>query len=198
MSDEEKLAESIEKASHILVVQADNPDGDSLGSAIALEQILTGLGKEVTMYCAVNIPVHLHYLTGWSRVTGDLPNNFDLSIIVDTSSAGLLEKINGLNQIKTKPCVILDHHQTEGTIDFASLVINRPVVATGELIYDLAKALNWQLNQEASEMLAISILSDSLGLMSKATTSNSIRIIADLVDGGCQPNTYRYSTARGL
>jgi bifunctional oligoribonuclease and PAP phosphatase NrnA len=186
MSDEEKLSELINSASRIVIVQADNPDGDSLGSAIALEQILTALGKDAAMFCAVDIPKHLKYLSGWSRVERELPKEFDLSIIVDTSSASLMEKMSDaeLNRIKAKPVVILDHHKTEATIDFATLNINREVVATGELIYDLAIALNWPLNQEAKEMLAISILSDSLGLMSSKTTAHSIKVISELVEGG--------------
>lgn len=186
MPNEKKLAELITNAKSILIIQADNPDGDSLGSAIALEQILTALGKDAHMYCAVNIPSYLNYLTGWSRVNQELPSNFDLSIIVDTSSLSLLEKLSDqdLKRIKSKDLVIIDHHKTEATIDFATIVINKPAVATGEIIYDLAQDNKWELNQEARDMLAISILSDSLGLMTDATTSHSIRIIADLVDQG--------------
>lgn len=186
MSDEEKLSELLSKANSILIVQADNPDADSLGSAIALEQIFTAQGKEAHMFCAVDMPKHLKYLPAWSRVSNELEKSFDVAIIVDTSAISLLEKMSesDLKSIKSKPVIIIDHHDTETTIDFATLVFNRPVVATGELIYNLAKKLNWPLNQEAKEMLAISILGDSLGLMSANTTSNSIRIIADLVDGG--------------
>ena len=53
LSDAKKL---IENASTIVVVQAENPDGDSLGSSIALEEILGDMGKHVTMYCPVDIP----------------------------------------------------------------------------------------------------------------------------------------------
>ena len=186
MPEEEKLSELISNATTIVIIQADNPDGDSLGSSIALEQILTGLNKQAIMYCAVNIPDYLKYLTGWSRVVNDLPNNFDLAIIVDTSSASLIDKITDqdLSRLKSKPCLILDHHQTDATIDFAELIINRQVVATGELIYDLAKSLDWPLNDEAKDMLAISILSDSLGLMSASTSAKSIQTIAELVEAG--------------
>jgi len=186
MSDEKKLNKLIDEAQRIVVIQADNPDGDSLGSAIALEQILTDLGKDARLFCAVDIPKHLRYLTGWSRVSNDLQSDFDLSIVVDTSAVSLLEKIKGsdLATLKRKPLVILDHHISPSSIDFAELTINRPAVATGEIIYDLAKELDWHLNNEAKDMIAISILSDSLGLMTVATTAHSIRIIADLVEGG--------------
>jgi phosphoesterase RecJ-like protein len=184
--DIQKFSELINSSQKILIIQADNPDGDSLGSSIALEQILGDLGKDVYMYCAVNIPDYLKYLTGWSRIYNILPSSYDLSIIVDTSSISLLDKLEAaqLASLKTKPCVILDHHDVENSIDFASLIINRPVVATGELVFNIAKQLNWQINQEASEVMATSILSDSLGLMSSATSASSIRVIADLVESG--------------
>ncbi|MHB1864699.1 MAG: DHH family phosphoesterase [Candidatus Saccharimonadales bacterium] len=186
MDGKDKLSALISTASKIVIVQADNPDGDSLGSAIGLEQIFTDLNKEAYLFCAVSIPPHLKYLPGWSRVVNELPSSFDLTVIVDTSSKSLLENINStdLVKIQTKPIVVLDHHQTEATIDFASLIINQPVVATGELIYKLSIDLKWPLNSEAKDMLAVSILSDSLGLMSANTSSSSIRAIADLVDGG--------------
>jgi phosphoesterase RecJ-like protein len=63
-------------------------------------------------------------------------------------------------------------------------VINKPAVSTGEIIYELAKQLNWPLNIEAKSMIAVSILSDSLGLVSEATSARSIHIIAELVEGG--------------
>jgi bifunctional oligoribonuclease and PAP phosphatase NrnA len=57
-------------------------------------------------------------------------------------------------------------------------------VATGELIYDWAAHVGWDINSQAAEHLSISILADSLGLMTENTTSASIRTIAELVDRG--------------
>jgi phosphoesterase RecJ-like protein len=57
-------------------------------------------------------------------------------------------------------------------------------VATGEVIYELAQRLDWALNPTTCEFLAISILSDSLGLTTDATSARSIHIIAELVERG--------------
>ena len=46
----------IDNATNIVVIQAENPDGDSVGSALALEEILGGLGKNASLYCPVAIP----------------------------------------------------------------------------------------------------------------------------------------------
>src|ERR1700712_1833431 len=82
----EKIAGLIGDAQKIVVVQADNPDADSLGSALALEHILGDMGKSVALYCGVDTPGYLRYIAGWDRVLSELPSSFDLSIIVDAST----------------------------------------------------------------------------------------------------------------
>ena len=176
----------ISQAQKIVIIQADNPDGDSLASSLALEEVFSDMNKTPIMYCGVDIPGYLRYMKGWDRVINNLPNNFDLSIIVDTGSILLLEnlqKSQEINWIKTKPCVVIDHHQTESTIDFALKYIE-PAVSTGELIYKLCVKNKWPMSLIFKEHIASSIMSDSMGLISESTSSESIRIIADLVEGG--------------
>lgn len=186
-SEAQDIQKLINDAERIVIIQADNPDGDSLGSALALEQILGDMGKKTYMYCGAAIPSYLTYLQGWDRVFSELPSHFDLSIIVDTSAESLLENIQKAGQkgwLAAKPSIVIDHHQTEATITFANVMCNHPAVATGEIIYELAQQLNWQLNHQAKIMIATAILSDSLGLTTSATTGRSIHIIGELVDGG--------------
>lgn len=184
-----KLKSLIDQAEHIVIVQADNPDGDSLASSLALEGILEDLGKKVSLYCGVQVPTYLRHLDGWDRVNIDLPHQFDLSIIVDTSSDSLLGHLQTTGQkhwLASKPCIIIDHHPVENTIGFATVNYNQTAVATSEIIYELAKDFNWPLSQASCEFIAVSILADSLGLMSGATTARSIHIIAELVERGVQ------------
>ncbi len=182
------IKQAVEQAQHIVVVQADNPDGDSLSSALALESILGDLGKDVTLYCGVNIPTYLRHLEGWDRVQAELPHSFDLSIIVDTSARSLLEQLDTSGEIKwlaAKPSIIIDHHTaSEPTIDFATIAHIVPGVSATEVIYELSQALSWQRDHTANYMIAAGILSDSLGLMSEGTSPRSIHIIAELVEQG--------------
>ena len=97
--------------------------------------------------------------------------------------------------------VVLDHHPTSPTITTADLIINQPEkVATGQLIYELAKSQDWPLTPLAAKLLAASILSDSLGLTSQALKNNSapIRVLADLVDlgGRLEPDSTRKAFGR--
>jgi bifunctional oligoribonuclease and PAP phosphatase NrnA len=183
----DKIQTAVTTAQKIVVIQADNPDGDSLASALALEEILGDMGKQVTLYCGVDIPSYLRYLPGSSRVVSELPQQFDLSIIVDTSSESLLEQLKkskALGWLAARPSIIIDHHATPPTISFASIICNHQAAASGEVVYELAGQLGWKLNQQAAEYLAMAILSDSLGLTAEAASARSIHIIAELVEAG--------------
>jgi phosphoesterase RecJ-like protein len=177
----------IKSAQTIVIIQADNPDGDSLGSALALEHILGDMGKNPILYCGVDMPTYLQYIPGWDRVQNELPNSFDVSIIVDTSADSLLEVLGKTGKrsiIASKPCIVIDHHAVESTIDYATVLCNKTAVAAAEVIYELACQLDWPLNNGAKSVIASAIMSDSLGLTSSGTSARSIHVIGELVDGG--------------
>lgn len=183
----ELIKEMLENAHKVIVMQADNPDGDSLASSLALEQILGELGKEPYLYCAVGIPGYLTHMAGWDRVNKELPPQFDAAIIVDTSSDSLFENLQKSGQkgwVTTRPVIVIDHHDVQSTIPYAKVICNHPAVATGEVIYELAQQLDWPLNLQAKKLLATSIMADSLGLTTESTTARSIAIMSELVAGG--------------
>lgn len=184
----------INEAKKIVVIQAENPDGDSLGSALALEEILSDAGKEVSLYCAIDIPKYMHYINGWDRVSSEWPKELDLAIIVDTSSKALLVKALEKPAVKEflshNTVLVIDHHQeVESDLPFTHHLINdEAAVATGEAIYRLAQEAQYTINQQAAEHLFISIQADSLGLTTPATTADSYRIAAELVGLGANPS----------
>lgn len=187
-SQSDQILNAINSASHIVIIQADNPDADSLASALALEHILGDLGKEITLYCGIDISGYLHYIPGYDRVVKDLPNNFDLAILVDCSSITLLEQLEKTNQIgalRTRPFIIIDHHNVENDITIHNIaLVDTDAVSTGEVIYNLCKQLHWQVTKDAAGLLATSILADSLGLTVESTTAHSIHTLAELVEHG--------------
>lgn len=183
----ERIGELISGAQHILVMQADNPDADSLASALALEQILGDLDKEPYLYCGVHIPDYLRHLEGWDRVGNELPATFDLSIIVDTSADslfGVLAASGSRQLVASKPCVIIDHHPVEPSIPYATAILNAEAASTGEVIYELAQQLSWPVNQQAGERIVTSILADSMGLTTESTSGRTIHIVGNLVESG--------------
>jgi len=186
---QENILAAVSSAQKIVIVQADNPDADSLGSALALEHILGDLGKDVALYCGVNVPDYLRYLSGWDRVLDTLPNQFDLSIIVDASTYTLLDKLDKsghMSWIKSRPCIVLDHHATvEKPLDFTNLqLVDANVSSTGELVFHLAITFGWHMNAQAAEHIMSSILGDTQGLMNDLTTPGTYRVMADLTELG--------------
>lgn len=185
----DKIAEILQGAQTVVIIQADNPDADSLGSALALELILGNMGKEPVMYCGVDMPGYLQYLEGWDRVVKDLPQQFDASIVVDASTLTLLEKLQLTGQrhwLASKPCIVLDHHaEVSNLIPFASVTIcDASASSTGELIYDVANQLNWPLGVEAQAHLMTAILGDTQGLSNQLTQAGTYRVMADMIDAG--------------
>ncbi len=183
----DQIKQILDGAERIVIMQADNPDGDSIGSALALEQILGDMGKEPLLYCGVDIPSYLTYLPGWDRISKDLPAKFDAAIIVDTSSESLFEKLAKTGQrawVAAKPVIVLDHHAVDAHIPYAKVTCNKTAVSTSEVIYELAQQLDWPLNLAAKKMIVTAVMADSLGLSTEATTARSIMIVSELVGGG--------------
>jgi phosphoesterase RecJ-like protein len=183
----------LDAAERIVVIQAENPDGDSLGSSIALEELLSELGKDVTMYCPVSLPKYLRYIAGWDRVTDTWSSKHDLAIIVDTSSETLLSKVletaGARHFLETHPVIVLDHHASVvSSLPFEhTMIMGDTAVATGELIHDLAGQAGWKLSKTAADAIYVSIMSDSLGLTTQGTTAASFRTVAALLDAGTVP-----------
>lgn len=179
----------ISEANTIVVIQAENPDGDSLGSALALEEILGDMGKSVLLYCPVDIPKYLRYFPGWDRVTADFNTAADLAIIVDTSADVLLTKVletPGVRHfLESHSVLVIDHHTTKSTLSFehTPLFVNE-AISTSEVIYGLAHQANWKINQLAAEHMLAAQLADSLGLSIQTVTANNYRIAADLTELG--------------
>jgi phosphoesterase RecJ-like protein len=178
----------IADAKRIVVIQAENPDGDSLGSALALEEILGDLHKDVSLYCPVDIPKYLRYFPGWDRVQNNFDIHSDLAIIVDTSADILLGKAletPGVRSfLESHPVLVFDHHVSEGTLSFPNTLISQELVATGELIAKVAHENNWPINQRAAEHLLAAIMSDSLGLTTSNVTADTFACASKLVELG--------------
>ncbi len=191
LSDQQRKL--ISDASKIVIMQAENPDGDSLGSATALEEILSDMGKTVYLQCPVQIPSYLHYVSGWDRVALDFPTGADMAIIVDTSSKTLMSKTLDdpamLNFLSTHPVLVFDHHAgVDRDLPFdAQYIIDSAAVSAGQLILNTALEEGWPLSQTAAKNLYISIESDSLGLTTANTTPEAFEACATLMRHGVVP-----------
>lgn len=177
-----KFAEFIKDKNRICIIQAENPDGDSLGSAIALDYLLEE--KEVNLYCPVDIPKYLHYFEDWSRVTNEFDFKADGYIIVDTAAEVLLSKLLDDTAIKNRlysaPVFVIDHHETPDDLSFPHDSIIEISPATAELIYRIAKSENIKISEPAAKAIFQGILSDTLGLTSVSVNAETFEIAAEL------------------
>lgn len=194
----DKILPLISEANHIVVIQGENPDGDSLGSSLALEELLGEQGKVVTMYCAIDMPKYLRYINGWDRVVNDFPFHADLAIIVDTAAEALIEKALATPGVRAffeaHPVIVLDHHgendedSAQNDLSFLhEFVMSGTAAATGEVIYELATLAGWHVTPPAAEALYISIAADTLGLTTQSATAATFQTIADVVKTGAVP-----------
>ena len=177
-----KFSEFLKEKNKICIIQAENPDGDSLGSAISLDYLLSD--KDISLYCPVDIPKYLHYFADWSRVTNEFDYKADGYIIVDTAATVLLSKLLEDTAIRNRlfnaPVFVIDHHETEDDLEFPheSIIEIRP--AACELIYSIAKDQGMDINKESAEASFQGILSDTLGLTSSSVSAETFEVAADL------------------
>lgn len=184
----EAAAQLIQDAQKIIIIQAENPDGDSLGSSLALEEILGELGKQVTLYCPIEIPKYMRYIKGWDRIVSEFDTTANLAIIVDTSADILLTKVLEVPSVRafldTHPVLVIDHHTTESTLTFEHTMLSDEAVATGEILYTLAEKNKWLLNPQAAENMLVAILADSLGFTTQNLTAYSFFVAGKLTELG--------------
>jgi phosphoesterase RecJ-like protein len=183
-----EAAKLISDAKKIIVVQPEIPDGDSLGSSLALEEILGDLGKEVILYCPTDISSYMRYINGWDRVIKDFDPSADLAIIVDTSADTLVGKTLEIPGVRSyfdsHPVLVIDHHTTESSLSFNHTLVTMEAVATSEVIYGMASENGWAINPQAAECMLIALMSDSLGLTIPNVTPNSFFVAGKLTELG--------------
>lgn len=185
----QRFKQLVDDADSIVIIQADNPDGDSLASALALESILGDYGKNVHLYCSIDTPEYLKHLPGWDRVEKDLPSSFDLAIVVDTGSWKLLgnfESIYGKYRLPKEKTILIDEHDTPHSIEAILDVHDISSVSSGQIIYELSSASKIKISKLSAELIASSILSDTLGLSSSTLKDNPrpFTIMSELVGLG--------------
>ncbi len=172
------------------IIQAENPDGDSLGSAIALDYLISSVNPsaEISLYCPVDIPKYLRYFADWSRVSNEFDWKAEAYIVVDTAADVLLSKLLDDSAIKNKlnavPVFVLDHHETEDDLSFPHESIIETLPACCDLIYKIIVSEDLKIDQNIAKNLIYGISSDTLGLTSASTVPDTFRHIADLLEKG--------------
>ncbi len=159
------------------------PDGDSIGSALALGLALENLGKAPLVVVKDSIPRAYSNLPGIEKVVSldNLKGDFDAVILLDCTGFDRTG-ISGLDRYYS---INIDHHPGEhGQTDLEW--VDASAAAVGELVYDLAKELG-QLTPEICENLYVAISTDTGSFQFSNTTERSFSIAAELVSHGASP-----------
>ena len=177
-----------------------NPDGDALGSALALKAFLQKKGHQTRIISPNEIPGYLQWLPGINDVLiyDEQPDKIhqilkDSEIIFtldfnDLSRAGKdFEKI--LKKLKDKIFVMIDHHLEPS--DYAQFMFSdSSKSSTSEMVYDFIVALDGKndIDKEMATALYTGIMTDTGSFKFPNTTSQTMRIAADLMDKGINHN----------
>lgn len=180
--DLKELLKFIKPAKNILIATHENPDGDGIGSIIALGEGLRQLGKKVTLYIKDPVPEMYHFLPGYKKIKQSLKKNvdFDLSFIVDL---GELERVGEefKNHKGRKPTISLDHHaKGNHNADYNFCLPKQ--AASGEVIYKILKALKVKLNNTMAMGMYTAIVTDTGSFKYSNTTKETFEIATDLMN----------------
>ena len=183
----QKIADVIRDGHKFLITSHVRPDGDSIGSALALYHILAGMGKTAVVFHQDKTPYNYSFLPGSERIVHDPPpaKDFDAAFILDCSEldrvgdhAGLIGGIGTL--------INIDHHISNRR--FCELAyIDEHASSTSELIFRLARQMKAELNKDTADNLYAGILTDTGGFRYSNTGEASLHAAASLVACGADP-----------
>ena len=183
----QKISELIGQCRTFLIVSHERPDGDALGSELALDHLLRKAGKQSTVYSQDPTPENYRFLPGSGRIVYELSPSasFDAAIIVDCSALDRIGKEAG--RVGAIPRLAnIDHHVSNGGFCEAALIDPR-ASSTGELICRLVSHMAWPMDAETATCLYTAILTDTGGFHYGNTGKDSLRAAADLVACGASP-----------
>jgi len=164
-----------------------NPDGDALGSLIALGQGLAALGKKATMYCEDGVPSLYEFLPGSQEVTAvpGGPEDYEAAVLLDCNSLKRAGE-QALSMADVPVLAVLDHHIPDGPLP-ESAVVDEKISATGELVYHLLLALKAEITPEIATNLFVAISTDTGSFSYENTTAEVMALCGDLVRKGARP-----------
>ncbi|WP_067617096.1 DHH family phosphoesterase [Alicyclobacillus acidiphilus] len=184
----EAIAVAVREAPDWLIVTHERPDGDALGSALAVGHILSALGKTWTFVVAEMIPERFSFLPKYGQISqlADLPGRvFDHVIAVDCADESRFAGVSSAIAADAK-ILNIDHHQTNPHFGTVAYVDDR-AAATAELIFHVACALDVPLEKDLATCLYTGILTDTGGFSYPNTTREVHQIAAELLASGVQP-----------
>jgi phosphoesterase RecJ-like protein len=184
-TDLQAVAETLRAHDRFLVVTHENPDGDALGSLLAMTLALRQLGKDVQMFLSGSAPVAREY--SFMRLDGvlrELPADVEERVLVAVDCA----KVDRIGPDpapveRTKLVIDIDHHHDNSCFGDVNLIV-ADASSTGEVLRDVFAELGVEITPEIAEPLYIALVTDTGRFQYTNTTPKSLRLAAELVEAG--------------
>ncbi|MFH1511937.1 MAG: bifunctional oligoribonuclease/PAP phosphatase NrnA [Bacillota bacterium] len=187
----DRLFSAIRAARSVCVFPHIDPDGDALGSALALRSLITRLGKPAKVVLDGQPPERLSFMPGFDTICDAAsvkPCENTLAVSVDVSS---IERLGLATALFNHAAVTaqIDHHETNP--GFAQInIIDTKAPSSASVVFGLFKALDLSLREGEATNLYIGLSTDTGNFQFKNTDANSFRIMAELMEAGLNISHY--------
>jgi phosphoesterase RecJ-like protein len=169
------------------------PDGDGLGSMLALANTLEQRGKQVRMVISSIFPPRYNFLDPERRIRRfELPGkeywDCEVVVVLDTGTWNQLGDFGSLLRQLNRPRVVIDHHKTQDDLGAVQL-IDPTAEATGRLTYEAITALGGPLTAESAHCLFVALAMDTGWFRHNNTTAATMELAARLIEVGARPTS---------
>ena len=181
----EKIAKIIANNKNFLILSHKDPDGDSVGSLVAFENLINSLeGKESECVCIDEIPDIYSFFSGIKKIRKSIPEKkYDVVIFLDIAVEHRLNDEFRSFLSKDFLTVNIDHHLSNSF--FADVnYVEEDAASTTVLIYKLFKFLNARMDQESVDAIFLGLMTDTGNFTFNTNRSETFKIAADLIDLG--------------
>lgn len=187
-----ELLNFLRNEDNFLITTHMSPDGDGLGSAIALSMALQRLGKNTVLLCKDPVP-HQYKFLPWCEkfITFESLQSSSLNplplILIDCNDIDRITTDKSqISNFKSQISAVIDHHESERPFGDIRWVLPDSA-ATGLMVYHLIKELGVKLTPDMAVNLYTAIAVDTGNFRYENTTSLVLRVASDLVDAGAKP-----------
>lgn len=188
-SESQLILDEIKKANKILLNCHRSPDPDSIGSALALQEVLIDLGKEVCVLCPSDeLYENVNYLVGYEKIKKSTNfskfnfDEYDLFITTDSASLSQVSRLKDfkLNNIKT---IVIDHHFTNDKYGEINLIDDK-VTSMGEMLFLIFEDWGIELNKNVADCLMAGIVGDTGAFRYPGANDRTFKIVGRLMELG--------------
>ncbi|MEA2145900.1 MAG: bifunctional oligoribonuclease and phosphatase NrnA [Solirubrobacteraceae bacterium] len=184
-AERERVVRELREADKLVVVTHENPDGDALGSLIAMQGLLSDLGKDCAMFIAQSefpLPQEYDFLPLHGLLTAP-PVDLDERTIVFLDCGNLERNPATAFQRPDARILNIDHHHDNTRFGTVNLVVPE-ASCTAEIVWDLMHGLELASTRTIAEALYVGLITDTGRFMYENTTARAHRMAAELIEVG--------------